>query len=157
MKRILSLAVLCVVFQASLVFAAVVEDWTGIAPGNTGSYQDSNGSKADFVADAGPKGGQKALKITANKVANGYVGVYHTVTLDLSKSGSFKFMAKSTVAGDIQMAIVDAFNVQYVEISRYDRLGGSRCAFRLFHQGPLLHSSDSHCRASDGFKQMPKP
>jgi len=114
MKRIFSLMAVLLLSQASLAFAAVVEDWTGIAPGNTGTYQDSTGSKIDFVADAGPKGGQKALKLTANKAANGYCGVYHTTTLDLSKSGSFKFMAKSTVAGDIQMAIVDAFNVQYV-------------------------------------------
>src|ERR1039457_5184944 len=113
MKRILSLLAVVFISQASVAFAAVIEDWTGVAGGNTGTYQDSTGSKIDFVVDAGPKGGQKALKLNANKAASGYCGVYHTTTLDLSKSGSFKFMAKSTVAGDIQMAIVDAFNVQY--------------------------------------------
>ena len=113
MKRILSwVAVLLLV--APSVFAAMVEDWTGIAPGNTGTYQDSNGSKAEFVADAGPKGGQKALKITATKATGGYVGVYHTISADLSKSGSIKFMAKSSVAGDVQLATTDGFKVQYI-------------------------------------------
>ena len=114
MKRFLGLLMAAFMLQASSVFAAVLEDWSGVASGNTGTYQDSNGSKIDFAVDAGPKGGQKALKLTANKVGSGYCGVYHTVTLDLSKSGSFKMTVKSTVAGDIQMAIVDAFGVQYV-------------------------------------------
>ena len=115
MKRILSLLAVLFLSQAPLASAAVVEDWTGIVAGqNTGTYQDSNGSKAEFVADAGPKSGEKALKITATKATGGYVGVYHTAALDLSKSASFKFSVKSSVAGDIQMAITDAFKVQYV-------------------------------------------
>ncbi len=115
MKRILSLLAVFFLSQASLSFAAVVEDWSAVVSGqNTGTYQDSNGSKAEFVVDAGPKGGQKALKITATKATGGYVGVYHTATLDLSKSASFKFSVKSTVAGDVQMAITDAFKVQYI-------------------------------------------
>ena len=115
MKRILSLLAVLFLSPASLAFAAVVEDWTDIVVGqNTGTYQDSNGTKVDFVADAGPKGSEKALKITANIAANGYGGVYHTTTLDLSKAGSFKFMAKSSVAGQVQMVITDAFKVQYI-------------------------------------------
>ncbi len=112
MKRILSLvAVLSLVAPAA--FAAMVEDWSGIASANTGPYQDSNGSKIEFAQDAGPKGG-KALKLTGNLVAGGYMGVWHTIAADLSKSGAFKFQAKSTVAGDVQVAITDAYNMQYI-------------------------------------------
>jgi hypothetical protein len=93
--------------------AGVVEDWSALSSGSTGAFQDSNGSKIEFAIADGPKGA-KALKITANVVSGGYAGIYHTITADLSKSGSFKFMAQSTVAGDVQMAIVDSFGVQYV-------------------------------------------
>src|ERR1700690_2286198 len=99
MKRILSLAVLSLVFQASLTFAAVIQDWSSLGSGAAGPYQDSNGSKVDFAIDAGPKGGQKALKITSNKVANGYVGIYTNTSGDLSKAANLKFMVKSTAAG----------------------------------------------------------
>ncbi|HJT24169.1 MAG TPA: carbohydrate binding domain-containing protein, partial [bacterium] len=113
MKKILSLLLTAMLLQASAVFAAVVEDWSNIASSNTGAYQDSNGSKIDFAQDAGPEGG-KALKLTSNLVSGGYCGVWHTISADLSKNGSLKFKAKSTVPGDVQLAIVDAFGVQYV-------------------------------------------
>ena len=113
MKKFLGLLLAALIFPASAVFAGVVEDWSNIASGNTGAYQDSNGSKIEFAQDAGPDGG-KALKLTSNLVTGGYCGVWHTISADLSKSGSLKFKAKSTVAGDVQLAIVDGFGVQYV-------------------------------------------
>ncbi len=113
MKKILSLLLAALLLPASAAFAAVIEDWSNIASGNTGSFQDSNGSKIDFAQDAGPDGG-KALKLTTNLVQGGYVGIWHNITADLSKSGTLQFKAKSTVPGDVQIALKDAFNVQYV-------------------------------------------
>ena len=114
MKRFLSLLVAGFLLQASAAFADVIQDWTSVQAGMAGPYQDSNGSKVDFTYDAGPKGSDKALKITCNIVANGYAGVYTGGTWDMSKAASLKFMAKSTIPGDLQIAIKDAFNVQYV-------------------------------------------
>ncbi len=114
MKRILSLLVAGFLLQATAAFAEVVQDWTSVQAGMAGTYQDSNGSKVDFTYDAGPKGSDKCLKMTCNLVANGYLGVYTGGSWDFSKSGSLKFMAKSTIPGDVQIAIKDAFNVQYV-------------------------------------------
>ncbi len=113
MRKFLSFSLAALMLSASAAFAAVVEDWSSIASGNTGSFQDSNGSKIDFATDAGPDGG-KALKLTTNLVTGGYVGIWHNITADLSKSGSLKFKAKSTVPGDVQIALKDAYNVQYV-------------------------------------------
>jgi len=113
MKRTLGL-LMAMALLVPAVFAGVVEDWTSMQAGMTGPYQDSNGSKIDFAVVAGPSGSDKALQITSNKVSGGYCGVYHNVSADLSKSGSFKFKAKSTVPGEVQMAISDAYKVQYV-------------------------------------------
>jgi hypothetical protein len=115
MKKILSLVLTALMLPASAAFAAMVQDWSSLGNGAAGPYADSNGSKVDFTFDAGPKSGQKALKITANIVSGGYAGIYTNTTGDISKAGALVFMAKSTVAGDIQLAIKDAFNVQYVE------------------------------------------
>src|ERR1035438_6046573 len=114
MKRILSLVFAGLLFQATCVFAGVVQDWSAVPSGSAGTYADSTGSKIDFGYDAGPKGGEKALKITSTLVPSGYLGVWTTGTWDLSKAGSLKFMAKSTIPGDVQMAITDAYKVQYI-------------------------------------------
>jgi hypothetical protein len=114
MKRILSLVLAGLLLQASTLFADVVQDWTSVQSGMAGPYQDSNGSKVDFSYDAGPKGGEKALKITYTLVNSGYCGVYTGGSWDLSKSASLKFMAKSSLPGDLQIAVKDAFNVQYI-------------------------------------------
>jgi len=113
MNKILSLLLAALLLPASAAFAAVVEDWSGIASGNTGSFADSNGSKIDFAQEAGPDGG-KALKLTTNMVQGGYCGIWHNITADLSKNGALQFKAKSSVPGDMQIALKDAFNVQYV-------------------------------------------
>lgn len=114
MKRFLGLLMAGFLLQVSAAFADVVQDWTSVQAGMAGTYQDSNGSKIDFTYDAGPKGSDKALKMTYSLVANGYVGVYTGGAWDLSKAASLKFMAKSTLPGDLQIAIKDAFNVQYI-------------------------------------------
>ena len=113
MKRVLAALAVGLAFQASTLWADVIQDWTAPSSGMYGPYNDSTGSKVDFAFDNGPKGGQKALKITYNLVANGYVGVYSNTSADLSKSKSLKFMAKSTAPGGLIIAIKDGYNVQY--------------------------------------------
>jgi hypothetical protein len=114
MKRILAL-VAALLFLAPGVFAGVVEDWSGVQSGaNTGTYMDSNGSKIDFAVDAGPKAGQKALKLTSNLAQGGYCGIWHNLSADMSKAANLTFMAKSTIPGTIQVALKDAYNVQYI-------------------------------------------
>lgn len=115
MKKILGLLAAAWMLQASPAFSAVIQDWTSLGNGAAGPYNDNNGSKVEFTFDAGPKAGQKALKITTNLVSSGYAGVYTNTTGDLSKSANLVFMVKSSAAGDVQVAIKDAFNVQYVE------------------------------------------
>ena len=94
------------------VFAGVVEDWSSISSGNTGTFADSNGSKIEFETGSSPKGGE-ALKLTSTLVQGGYCGIWHNIDADLSKSGAVKFWAKSSVAGDVQIALKDTYNVQY--------------------------------------------
>ncbi len=113
MRKIFGLMAV-LLFLSPAVFAAVVEDWTGVQAANTGTYMDSNGSKIDFAVDAGPKSGQKALKLTSNLMQSGYCGIWHNFMADLSKGANLKFMAKSTLPGDIQVALKDAYNVQYI-------------------------------------------
>jgi hypothetical protein len=116
MKKILCLLAVLLSF-APAVFAGVVEDWTNVHPNtNTGTYADSSGSKIAFAAVAGAKDGEKAIQLTST-VAKGdgtYCGIWHNISADLSKAGALKFMAKSTVPGDIQLAVKDAYNVQYI-------------------------------------------
>ena len=113
MKKFLAVLAVSLALQAPALWADVIQDWTSPPSGNYGPYNDSTGSKVDFTFDNGPKGGQKALKITYNLVANGYVGVYSNTLADLSKFKSLKFMAKSTLPGDLIIAIKDGYNVQY--------------------------------------------
>ncbi len=114
MKRILVLMA-ALLFLVPVAFAGVVEDWTGVQSGsNTGTYMDSNGSKIDFAVDAGPKAGQKALKLTSNLASGGYCGIWHNFIADMSKAANLTFMAKSTLPGTIQVALKDAYNVQYI-------------------------------------------
>ncbi len=113
MKKIAAFVLSLLMLPAAFASAATVEDWSGVASANTGTYADSNGSKIEFATAADSKGG-KALQLTSNLVQGGYCGIWHNISADLSKSGALKFMAKSTVAGEIQMALKDAYNVQYV-------------------------------------------
>lgn len=114
MKRFLSLVLSFGLLQAATAFGAMVQDWSNVGSGMAGTYQDSTGSKIEFTFDAGPNAGEKALKLTTTLASGGYAGVYTSGTFDLSKFGVLTFMAKSTVPGDVQIAIKDAFNVQYI-------------------------------------------
>ena len=99
------------------VFGAIVEDWTGVQTGvNTGTYMDSNGSKIDFAVLSDSQSGKKVLQLTSNlaKVDGSYCGVWHNISSDLSKTGMLKFRAKSSIAGDIVIALLDLYNVQYI-------------------------------------------
>ena len=112
-KSFVAWALLCLM-GASSAYCAVVEDWSSIDPGkNTGTYMDSNGSKIDFAQAAGPSGA-KAIQLTFTLAQGGYCGIWHNLAADMSQAGSIQFMAKSTVPGEVQMALKDAFNVQYV-------------------------------------------
>ena len=138
MKKILSLTAV-LLFLAPAAFAAVVENWGGVAPGsNTGTYVDTNGSKIDFAVDAGPKDG-KALKITSHLAQGGYCGIWHNLTADLSKAGAMKFMAKSTISGEVQIALKDTFHVQYIAKAKVGS-AWSEVSVPLsnFHKDPYL-------------------
>lgn len=114
MRKCLVLAV-TLLFLAPAAFADIVEGWTGVQPGtNTGTFADTNGSKVEVTVDQGPKAGQKALKVTSNLVQGGFCGVWHNFMADMSKAGELRFMAKSTLPGTIQVALKDAYNVQYI-------------------------------------------
>ncbi len=115
MKKLIGVWLAALMLQASAAFAAVIQDWASLGPGAAGPYNDSNGTKVDFSFEDGPKPGTKALKITSNIASGGYAGVYTNTSGDISKAANLVFMAKSSVAGDIQIAIKDAFNVQYIE------------------------------------------
>lgn len=114
MKRIIVMAAMFFSL-APMAFAGLVEGWTSVQNGtNTGAYMDSNGSKIDFAVDAGPIAGQKALKVTSNLASGGYCGIWHNLSADMSKAANLKFMAKSTPPGNIQIALKDAYNFQYI-------------------------------------------
>jgi Carbohydrate binding domain (family 11) len=113
MKKSMALFALLSLSAALPAFGEVIQDWTSLQPGMAGTYLDSNGSKVDYSIVDGPQAGQKALQITYNLVASGYVGVYTGTSLDLSKDNAFQFMAKSTNPGDMRVVVKDAFNVQY--------------------------------------------
>jgi len=90
------------------------EGWTTVDSSNTGTYADSNGSKISFSVVEGPKAGEKALKIEGEMAAGGYMGIWHNIAADLSKAGALRIPVKSSVAQDVQIAIKDKYNVQYV-------------------------------------------
>lgn len=112
MKRLLAFLILVSAFQVTSVFAGKVEDWSAITAANTGTYLDTMGSKIDFSVDN--SAGLKAAKLSYTLVQGGYVGIWHNLTADLSKSGALKFKVKSTLPGGAQMALKDAFGVQYI-------------------------------------------
>ncbi len=115
MKKLTGVGLAALMLQASGAFAAVIQDWSSLGPGAAGTYNDSNGTKVDFSFEDGPTAGTKALKITTNLVSGGYAGIYTNTSGDISKAANLVFMVKSSAAGDIQLAIKDAFNVQYIE------------------------------------------
>jgi methionine-rich copper-binding protein CopC len=93
----------------------VVESWVTMASSNTGTYMDSNGSTLSFSMVDGPKSGEKAVSLEGNLKQGGYLGIWHTLSADLSKASFLRFQAKGVV-GDVQVALKDKYNVQYVAI-----------------------------------------
>ncbi len=115
MKGLLSLAAV-LLFLSSAAFAAVIEDWSRVNHGqDIGTFADTTGSKISFTAEAGPDN-NKAIKLTSKISESGWCGIWRAVALDLSKFGSLKFKVKSNTAGEVQIALKDSYNVQYVAV-----------------------------------------
>ncbi len=99
----------------SQVRAELLTDWSDESGSNTGSFQDTAGSKMVVDTDAGPQTGQKALRMTYTLASgNGFCGIWHNLSNDFSKDGFMKFMAKANVAGKVGIALKDTYNVQYI-------------------------------------------
>ncbi len=113
MKRFLSFAVVLLLLSSS-AFAAVIEDWSRVNPGqDIGTFADTLGSKISFDIENGP-GGNKAIRLTSKIAASGWCGIWRSIAADLSKSGSLKFKARSSADGEVEIALKDAYNMQYV-------------------------------------------
>lgn len=93
--------------------ADVAEDWASLSQANIGTYSDEQGSSINFQAVKGEKG-EYVLELTYDLKANGWCGIWHTLGKDLSAAGSLVFSAKASPPGEIQIALHDKYNVQYV-------------------------------------------
>jgi hypothetical protein len=81
-----------------------------------GTFTDNLGSKIKCIAEDGPDG-NKAIKLTSTIVMVGWCGIGYAVPAertDISRNTCFKFKARCSVAGDVQMGLTDKYNVQYV-------------------------------------------
>jgi hypothetical protein len=115
MKRVMLFLAVVVLFGVSQVRAAMLEDWTDESGSNTGSFQDTLGSKMAIDTDAGPTAAQKSLKLTFTLAsANGFCGIWHNLANDFSKETYLTFTAKAATAGKMGIALKDKYNVQYV-------------------------------------------
>ncbi len=88
------------------------ETWKSLD--QTGVYVDSKGSTISFSMEKGPEKRQKAVKLTFTLDSGGYCGLWHNASYDLSKAGAIVFQAKTTLSGEVQVALKDKWNVQYV-------------------------------------------
>lgn len=93
---------------------AFVESWKTADGTNAGAYADTLGSKLSFAVEKGPAKGQRALRLTFDLKAGGFCGLWHNVSFDLSKASALSFQAKTTLPGEVQVALKDRWNVQYV-------------------------------------------
>ena len=115
MKRVMLFLAVIILFGVSQVRAVMLEDWTDESGSNTGSFQDTLGSKMAIDTDAGPTAAQKSLKLTFTLAsANGFCGIWHNLANDFSKETYLSFMAKAATAGKMGIALKDKYNVQYV-------------------------------------------
>jgi sialate O-acetylesterase len=90
------------------------EPWKTLSASNAGTYADKLGSKLSFELDKGPEKGQKAVKLTFElKTGGGFCGLWHNTSYDLSNAKTVVFQAKTTLPGEVQMALKDKWNVQY--------------------------------------------
>jgi hypothetical protein len=97
--------------QASPV---VVENWASADSSSTGTYADSNGSSVTFSTVDGQKKDEKAIRQQSSLKTGGYCGIWHTLNAEVGKATALVFTAKSEKAADLQVALKDKNNVQYV-------------------------------------------
>jgi len=112
--KCLRVLLLAFVLTAVRAWAAPVEDWASAAPANTGTFADDKGSKISFEVVEGAKTGEKAFRVEANPVQDGYCGVWHNVDVNLSKAVTIKLMAKADPPSTWTLTITDANKAQYV-------------------------------------------
>jgi endoglucanase len=108
------LIVLSLVFFSmfSSLSAAVLEDWSGIKPGqNIGTFADQSGTA--LTTSIGAKAGEKLLKISGNIVQWGGVWALTKTETDLSQSAAIEFQAKSDTPALLQVGITDSQSIQY--------------------------------------------
>lgn len=103
-------------FMASAAAAGVIQDWSGLEPGKTGTYTDNKGTRLELAASAGPQKGEKALKVSASIVEWG--GVWAAAAADLSKASAVRFSTKSSVPLALQVGFTDRQKTQYVATVR---------------------------------------
>ncbi len=115
MRKIKSIVVLtALVFGVATARAAVLLTWDAMDSSNSGSYADTQGSVLQYTTDKGPNKKQKSLKLTYDLKQSGWCGIWNNIPeLDLSKASTLVFMAKSSMGGDVQLAIKDRWNLQY--------------------------------------------
>ena len=120
----------------------IIEDWFVSPFQGQGTFADKMGSKIDSVLENGPDG-RKAIKLTSTLVQGGWCGIGRGNAADLSGKTAFKFKVKTSVTGNVEMQLRDAYNVQYIASFRVtsQRLDGSHGSFFILPQGPLLHAA----------------
>lgn len=101
-------------FLSTSAFAAGIVNWDDMSPGEgAGTYADTLGSKINFGVEPGPDGA-KALKLNSAIVQNGWCGVWRSTSIDLSMNKYFQFEVRASKPGEVELALTDAYNVQYV-------------------------------------------
>src|SRR5208283_1461448 len=111
MKKVLNFAAVFL-FLSSAAFAATVEDWSNIKPGeNIGTFADQSGTT--LTASISAKAGEKLLKMSGNIVQRGGVWALTKTETDLSQSATIEFQAKSDARALLQVGITDSQSIQY--------------------------------------------
>jgi sialate O-acetylesterase len=88
------------------------EPWK--SAGGTGVYADTKGSRMTFAIEKGPEKGQKAVHLTYELLEGGHCGLWRNASYDLSGKKKMIFQARATLPGEVQVALKDKWNVQYV-------------------------------------------
>jgi hypothetical protein len=92
----------------------MVESWASLDTSGIGTYADSNGSTVKYSTEKGPKKKEKALRLESDLKSGGYCGIWHSMNVEVGRAAVLVFVAKSDKAGDVQMALKDKNNVQYI-------------------------------------------
>jgi hypothetical protein len=88
------------------------EPWK--SPGGAGVYADTKGSRMTFAIEKGPAKGQKAMRLSYELVEGGHCGLWRNASYDLSGKKKIIFQARATTPGEVQVALKDKWNVQYI-------------------------------------------